>query len=297
MAQMIQNHKMSWVWTDEWQLEILNFERLSVWLFLLCFSIFALSGVQKRFQPSTPTFQVGEELGQRTPLFHCNQPYPELMKNQYQPQNPEKSIHSSSGIFQLHKTRTCDFVPIFCSRGILFCGWRRKPSIACKKQRFLGYTGRMQVVNFQSLKGGKKLRRLWNMICVLVVGCWTCCWCEQIYKYVFFMLFYIFCCCSLSYPGAILGRRDGRWLPMFNPCQKSHFNGKGSPFGEQTADQEIDKSCQIYVHAQCESRGTTGSGAAGVWQDGSAGGQRYLLTGGAGLGYQVVERCGWVSEQ
>ena len=28
------------------------------------------------------------------------------------------------------------------------------------------------------------------------------------------------CCCSLSYLGAILGRRDGRWLPMFNPCQR-----------------------------------------------------------------------------
>ena len=78
------------------------------------------------------------------------------------------------------------------------------------------------------------------------------------------MLFYMICCCSLSYLGAILGRRDGRWLPMFNPCQKSDFNGKGSPFGEQTADQEIDKSCQIYVRPQCEFRGTTGSGGAGV---------------------------------
>ena len=91
--------------------------------------------------------------------------------------------------------------------------------------------------------------------------------------------------------GAILGRRDGRWLPMFNPWQTSHFNGKGSPFGEQTAHQEIDKSYPLSRPPQCESRGTTCSGRAGVCRFGRfghAGGQRLM----PGLGYQVVERCG-----
>ena len=43
------------------------------WQYLVFTASLWLSGVQKRFQPSTLTFQVGEELGRKTPVFHCHQ--------------------------------------------------------------------------------------------------------------------------------------------------------------------------------------------------------------------------------